>query len=75
VDTCRRRAGEHRRALDLDRVPVEVVVQRVEVEKTAGPELVVRRNGAGWTTALAELSRDPIEVVSTTETSEGWHSS
>jgi hypothetical protein len=58
-DTCRHRAWEqHRRAIDLDRVPVEVVVQRVQVETTTGSELAGRRNGAGWTEALAELSRD-----------------
>lgn len=57
-DTCRHRAWEHRQALDLDRTPVEVVVHRVEVEKAPGPELAVRRNGAGWAEALAELGRD-----------------
>ena len=30
--------------------------QTVQVEKVRGPELAVRRNGAGWTQALAELA-------------------
>jgi hypothetical protein len=57
-DTCRHRAWEHRRATALQQPPVEVVVQTVQVEKVNGPDLAVRRNGAGWSHALAELARD-----------------